>query len=141
MDTLPIYWAFYYKGSGSPLSLSETKSASMHRVHLALQVPQAVLLMLHSMVFHLSGKTVALHLDNSTAEAYLCNKDCTVYVYLSRLACYILSLDNKHGIPLISAYKHTLLNVEANYLSWGMLVPQWHLLPSIAQGALQINSQ
>ena len=30
--------------------------------------------MLHKMAFMLSGKVVALHLDNSTTKTYLCNQ-------------------------------------------------------------------
>ena len=37
--------------------------------------------------------------------------------FLSRLACRILSLTDKHGITLIPAYIPTHLNVGANYLS------------------------
>ena len=74
--------------------------------------------MLHRMAFHLSGKVVALHLDNITAKAYLCNQGGTVSPFLSRLACWILSLTNKYGITLILAYIPTHLNVEADYLSW-----------------------
>ena len=74
--------------------------------------------MLHRMAFYLSGKVVALHMDNSTAKAYLCNQGGTVSPFLSRLACQILSLTDKHGIILISAYIPTHLNVEADYLSW-----------------------
>ena len=57
--------------------------------------------MLHRMAFRLSGKVVALHLDNSTAKAYLCNQGGTVSPFLSRLACGILSLTDKHGITLL----------------------------------------
>ena len=51
-----------------------------------------VAMMLHRMAFCLSGKVVALHLDNSTAKAYLCNQGGTVSLFLSRLACWVLSL-------------------------------------------------
>ena len=34
------------------------------------------------------------------------------HLFLSRLACCILNLANKHGITLIPAYIHTHLNVE-----------------------------
>ena len=77
-----------------------------------------VAVMLHRMAFCLSGKVVALHLDNSTAKAYLCNQGGTVSPFLSRLTCRILSLNNKHGNTLIPAYIPTHLNVEAYYLSW-----------------------
>ena len=66
---------------------------------------------LHRMAFHLSGKVVALHLDNSTANAYRYNQGGTVSPFLSRLACWILNLTNKHGITLIPAYIPTHLNV------------------------------
>ena len=38
-------------------------------------------MMLHRMAFHLSGKVVALHLDNSMAKAYLCNQGGTVFSF------------------------------------------------------------
>ena len=85
-------------------------------------------MMLCRMAFCLSGKVVALHLDNSTAKAYLCNQGGTVSPFLSRLACQILSLTDKHGITLIPAYIPTHLNVEADYLSQDWLLPEWHLL-------------
>ena len=84
------------------------------------------------MAFHLSGKVVALHLDNSTAKTYLCNQGGTVSPFLSRVACQILSLTDKHGITLILAYIPTHLNVEADYLSWDQRLPEWHLLPQVA---------
>ena len=74
------------------------------------------------MAFGLSGKVVALHLDNNTAKAYLCNQDGTVSPFLSRLACWILSLTDKHSLTLIPAYIHTYFNVEASYLSPGELL-------------------
>ena len=92
-------------------------------------------MMLHRMAFHLSGKVVALHLDNGTAKAYLCNQSGTVSAFLSRLACWILSLTDKHGITHIPAYIPTHLNVEADSLSQDQLLPQWHLLPQVAHAA------
>ena len=87
------------------------------------------------MAFCLSGKVVALHLDNSTAKAYLCNQGGTVSPFLSRQACCILSLTDKHGITLLPAYTPTHLNVKADYLSQDWLLPEWHLLPQVAQVA------
>ena len=95
-------------------------------------------MMLHRMFFHLSGKVIALHLDNSTAKAYLCIQDETVSAFLSRLACQILSLTNKHAVTLIPAYIPTHLNVKADYLSQGCILPEWHLLPQVAQAAYQL---
>ena len=46
----------------------------MCRAHITMQELQAVAMMLHRMAFQLSGKVVALYLDNSTAKAYLCNQ-------------------------------------------------------------------
>ena len=57
---------------------------------------------------------VALHLDNSTAKSYLYNQVGTVSPFLSRLACWILSLMDKHGSTLIPACIPTHLNVEGN---------------------------
>ena len=94
--------------------------------------------MLHRMAFCPSGKVVALHLDNSTAKAYLCNQGGTVSPFLSRLACWILSLTNKHGITLLPAYIPTHLNVEADFLSWDQLLLEWHLLPQVAEAAFHL---
>ena len=128
-DATPTRWAFYFQGSGLPLSVSGTWSGSLSRAHIALQELQAVAVMLRRMAFCLSGKVVALHLDNSTAKAYLCNQGGTVSPFLSRLACRILSLTDKHGITLLPAYIPTHLNVEADFLSQDWLLPEWHLLP------------
>ena len=106
-DATPPHWAFYFQGSGLPLSVGGAWSGSLSRAHIAMQELQAVAIMLHRMAFHLSSKVVALHLDNSTAKAYLCNEGCTVSPFLSRLACQILSLTNKHGITLLPAHIST----------------------------------
>ena len=98
-DATPTHWAFYFQGSGLPLSVSGTWSGSLSRAHIALQELQAVAVMLHRMAFHLSGKVVALHLDNSTAKAYLCNQGGTVSPFLSRLACQILHLGVRELSP------------------------------------------
>ena len=67
-DATPTHWAFYFQGSGLPLSVSGAWSDSLARTHIALQELQAVAVMLHRMAFCLSGKVIALHLDNSTAN-------------------------------------------------------------------------
>ena len=132
-DATPAHWVFYFQGSGLPLSVSGAWSGSLSRAHIALQELQAVAVKLHRMAFHLSGKVVALHLDNSSAKAYLCNQGGTVSPFLSRLACQILSLTDKHGITLLPAYIPTHLNVEADFLSWDRLLLECHLLPQVAQ--------
>ena len=43
-------------------------------VHRYLQEPQAVVIMLYRITFHLSGEVVALHLDNRIAKAYIYNQ-------------------------------------------------------------------
>ena len=55
--------------------------------------------------------------------------------FLTRLACQILSLSDKHSINCIAAYIPILFNVEANYLTHGQLLLEWHLLPLMAQAA------
>ena len=69
----------------------------MCRADIALQELLAVVMMVHRVGFHLPGWVVALHLDNSPAEAYLCNQGGTVSPFLSWLACWILSLTDKHS--------------------------------------------
>ena len=107
----------------------------MCRAHIALQELQAISMMLHKMAIYLSGKVVDLHLDNSTAKAYMCNQGGTVSPFLSRHACWILSMINEDGITLIPAYIPTHLNEEADYLSTDQMFPEWHLLPQVAQAA------
>ena len=131
-DAMPSYWAFYFQGSDLPLSFSGSRSGSMCMAHTALQELQSITMMLHRMSFCLSGKVVALHLDNSIAKAYLCNQGGTVSHFLSRLACWILSLTDKAGITLIQAYIPTHLNLEVDYLSWAQMLSEWHLLPQVA---------
>ena len=137
-DATPTHWAFYFQGSGLLLSASGAWSDSLSRAHIALQELQAVAIMFCRMAFYLSGKVVALHLDNSTAKAYLCNQGGTVSPFLFRLACWILSLTNKHGITLLPAYIPTHLNVEVDFLSWDRMLPEWHLLPQVAQAAFHL---
>ena len=68
-DAMPTHWAFYFQESGLPLLVGGSWLGSMCGVHIALQELQAVAMMLCRMAFYLSGKVVALHLDNSTAKA------------------------------------------------------------------------
>ena len=108
-DATPAHWTFYFQGSGLPLLVSGSWLGSLCRAHIALQKLQAIAMMLCRMAFHISGKVVALHLDNSTAKTYLCNEGGTVSPFLSRLVCWILSLTDKHGITLIPGYISTHL--------------------------------
>ena len=82
------------------------------------------MLLLCEMAFCLIGKVVALHLDNNMAKASLCNQSGTASTFLYRLACHILNLANMHGIHFFPTYIPTHLNVEADYLSQGRLVPE-----------------
>ena len=95
-------------------------------------------MMVHRIAFQLSGKVVALLLVKSIAKASFCNKGGKVSPFVSRLACWILSLINKHSITLVPAYIPTHLNVEADYMSQGWLLLEWHLLPHIPQVAFQL---
>ena len=131
-DATPSHWAFYFQGSGLPFSIGGSWAGSMCRAHFALQELQVVATMLHRMVFCLSGKVVALHLDKTTDKAHLCNQADMVSALLSRLACQILSLTKKHGITLIPAYIPTHLNLEAIYLWRDQLLLGWHLLSQMA---------
>ena len=72
--------------------------------------------MLQRMPFYLSFNVVALHLDNSTANAYLCNKGSKLSLFLSRPVCHILNLVEKHGIAIIPMYIPNHFIVEAYYL-------------------------
>ena len=76
-----------------------------------------VAVMLHRMVFHLSGKEVALLLDNSTTNGYLSNQGSKLSLFLQKPACHIVNLANKHSVTLFQHIYMLNLNVEAEYLS------------------------
>ena len=132
IDATSNYWAFYFQDFRFPSSCSGTWSGSMCKVQGATQQLQAVALMVHKMPFQLPGKELALHLDHSTVNAYICNQGGRGSLFLSRLACHILCPADKHGITLIPAYISPHLNVEADYLSWQNMILECHLLPYIA---------
>ena len=46
-------------------------------------------------------------------------------------------MTDKHDITFIPAYIPTHLNVEAIYLSWDQMLPEWHLLPQVAKVTFQ----
>ena len=110
----------------------------MNRVYIALQELETVALMLHRISFDLSHKKVSILLDSSAVEAYLCNQSGTISLSLSRLACCVLDVANKHDMTVILAYIPTHLYMEAVYLSGGRLVPKWHLL-HIAEAVFQLQ--
>ena len=123
IDATPTHWAFYFQGSGLLLSVNGSWLDSMCMAHIALQELQTIAMMLCRLAFCLSGKVVALHLDSSTEKAYLSKHSGSV------------SFSYHTGLPditLIPAYIPTHLNVEANYLSEGQMLPEWHLLPQMA---------
>ena len=103
----------------------------MCNIHIAFPELQAVVLCL-------SGKFVALHLDNITDKADLSDQIGRVSQFLSILACCLLNLANKHAVTLIPANKLTHLNVETDYLLQGRMILEWHLLPVIDQVAFQL---
>ena len=97
----------------------------MCKVPIALQELQVVVQMLCRMAFHLSGNVVALHLHSNTAKAIIMQQSIWYNIFfLFRLSYYILNLADKHDIAVIPAYIHIHVNVEGNYLSWGLLIPK-----------------
>ena len=90
----------------------------MHKVQSVLKTHQVIVLMLCRMAVYLSCKVITLHLDNSTAKAYLCSQGDTVSLSLSILDFHIFNVANKHGITHIPAYIHMHFNVDADYLLW-----------------------
>ena len=60
-----------FQGYGLPSSFCGTWLDSMCKVNINLQELQTFVLMLCRMEFNISGKVVALHLDNSPLKAYI----------------------------------------------------------------------
>ena len=77
----PSNWTFYFQGSGFPLSVIWSWSGSVCKAHIALQEFQGAAMMLHRMSFQKVGKMVALHLNKSTANTYLCNQSGVVSLF------------------------------------------------------------
>ena len=89
------------------------------------------------MAFLLSGKLVALHLDKSTAKAYLCDQDCAACTFLRDQPATFCSLANMHGINLLLAYlpiqsgtffliklsQHFNLGVNKRWICWHPHMP------------------
>ena len=140
-DATLYHCALYIKGSRVHIFCWGTWISSMFKAHNVFQELQAVAPMLCKMAFCLSNKVVVLHFDNSTAQDYLCHQGGMASIFISRLACCILNLTNKHDMTLIPLCIPTHLHVEAHYLSQGQLVPKWHLLPHMAQAAFHFWGQ
>ena len=53
---------------------------------------------------------------------------------LALMLCSLLHFESadEHGITLSPVYIPTHLNVKADYLSQGRLLPEWYLFPHIA---------
>ena len=120
-------------GSGLPLSFSGIWSESMHKVHIAIQELQAVVLMLFRMDYD--------YLLRWLPYIWIIVPQKLIYVTmvslsLLGLACQILNQANKND-TIIPVYIPMHLNAEADYLSWGRLVLEWHLLPHIAWAAFK----
>ena len=116
-NAISTHWAFYFQVSGLPLLVSGSWSGSMCRAYLLGWLPCIWITALQKLMWNQGG---------------------TISPFLSRLACWILSLTNKHSITLIPAYIPTYLNMEASYLSWGQLLIEWHLLPQMTHVAFHL---
>ena len=110
MDAMPSYCTFFFQGSALHLFCG-TWSGSMHNVYIALKELQTVALMPHNLAFVCLVKLL-LYIY-STDKAYLYSQGSIVSLFLSRLACHILNLAEKHSIILVLAYIATHLNLEA----------------------------
>ena len=73
-DDAFTHWAFCFQDTGLLLSIHGSWSGFFVAFISTLQEHQTVAFMLYLMAFHLPGKVVALHLENSTVKAYLCNQ-------------------------------------------------------------------
>ena len=106
----------------------------MCRAHIVLQELQAVPLILHKMAIHFTNK-VAAYIWTVVLLRLVYVIKVVELLFLSRLACHIFNLANRHGITRIPTYMPTHLNVEAEYLSQGQFVLECHWLPYIAEAA------
>ena len=110
-------------GWKNSLSFYNTWFISIHTIHVALHKLQAVVLMLHTVTFHVCGKTVSWNSDKITSNG------CP---FLSILSFLPLNVADKHGITVIPVYISTHHSVEADYILFGNLIPEWNLLSYIS---------
>ena len=85
-DATSTHWDICFQGSGLLISFSGTWPASICKVYIGLHELHVIPLMFLTMAFHLSGKVVALPLDNITTDHYFCNQGGTASYFLSREA-------------------------------------------------------
>ena len=77
-------------------------------------------------------------MNGTSTLCYKCNQGSAVSFSLFSLAYCILNLGDKLVITLFPVHILKQLNVKADYPSW---VPEWHLLPDIAKGAIYLWGQ
>ena len=133
-DATPTHWAFYFQGSGLPLSVS---GSWMGYPCVGLILPCRSFRLLPSCYVAWPSTSLVRWLPCIWIAALL-RLICVIRVvqcllFFPRLACQILSLTDRHGITLIPEYIPTHLNLEADYLSQDQLLPEWHFFPQVAQ--------
>ena len=134
MGVTPIIGSFIFR-----VTFSGNWSGSMHQVDIALQELWSVSLMPCRRAFPLSGKVVALHLNNSIT--YVFNQGGALSLFLSRLAFCILNLAKNMLLLLFQhAYLPILLWKPTIYHEEGWF-QKLHLFPCIGQAACQVWGQ
>ena len=136
-NAMPHHWAFYFQGSGAPISccapglflcsrciLLFKKSRLLHSCYLKWPFGYQVRWLPYTWTVVLLKLIYVIKVVQ--------------HLFLSRVACYILNLADKNGINLIPSYIPTHPNVEADYLCQGGLVPKWQSLPHIALDVFHI---
>ena len=110
------YWwdapslGLFIQGSGVPLSCCATWSGSMHKVHIAFQDPQAVVLILCKMVFRLS-------------EPYIWTVVLLKLTYLIKAVQLLFSFPDEHVTYWIWLTILVLLLFQLTYLPISMWEP------------------
>ena len=83
----------------------------------------------------LQGKSMLLlTISFSRAESPWPDAVASSYGHMHDQSSIFKSVD----ITLIPAYIPTHLNVGADYLSWDWMLPEWYLLPQVAQAAFHL---
>ena len=136
-DAMPHHWAFYFQGSGGPITCYGTWSTFLHKVHITLQELWAVALMLGKKTFGYSLSLLPYIWTTLLLKLIYVIKVIPI-LFLSRLAFLISNLADRNGITLNPAYISSHPNVEADSFSQGQLVPKCHLLPGMVQAAFHL---
>ena len=136
-NTMSTHWAFYFQGSGLPLSVSGSWTGSMCRAHIALQELQTITMMYKEW---LSPCLVGWLLCIWITEL----QQLTCVIKVVQCLLFLPGWSARYWVWLTQYYSYSSIHSYPSLcggwlnLSWGQLLLEWHLLPQMAQAAFHL---